>query len=629
MATNREAEPGILGLGCMRLSTNEDRDRDRSIAVIHAALDAGVRLLDTADSYGWDESEAGHNERLIADALATWPGDRAPVQVVTKGGIVRPGGRWVPDGRAQHLEAACEASLLALRVDRLDLYLLHTPDPRRPFDTSVRALARLREAGLTRFVGLANVTVGHIRRALAITRVDAVEVPLNPFDDEYFRNGVAELCLAEGIRLIAHSPFGGPRRAGRVARDETLRRVAAAHGATPQELALAWLLDLDPSIVPVPGATRPETARSLGRAMGLTLGNEDRAALAERFPAAASLRSRTESPRRSASSDPRRSPAGPAEVDEIVLLMGIPAAGKSVAAARYLGNGYVRLNRDLSGGRLRDLIPELEATLRAGTRRVVMDNTYASRAERNRVVEVASRHGVPVRCVWLDTPLEEAQINAVLRMLSRDGSVLTPEEIRRRSRREPGVFDPRAQFRYRRSLEPPSLDEGFSAVERVPFERAWTGRGSTPGLIIEYDGVVRRSRAGSRPPTSPGDVVLVPGAKEALAHYHRRGSAVLGLAWHPEVEEGTGTRDAVERTMARTHELLGLELEWAFCPHRPGPPTCWCRKPLPGLVVPFLERHRLDPRRCVHVGPSSADRTLAGRLGMSYLPPEEFLAHAI
>src|SRR5205814_1027927 len=135
----------MIGLGCMRLSTARDRDDTRAIDVIHAALDAGATLLDTADSYARDATEIGHNERLIAGALRAWSGDRSTVQVATKGGLRRPGGAWEPDGRAKHLRAACDASRGALEVDVIDLYQLHVVDPRTPIETSVRALAALRD----------------------------------------------------------------------------------------------------------------------------------------------------------------------------------------------------------------------------------------------------------------------------------------------------------------------------------------------------------------------------------------------------------------------------------------------------------------------------------------------------
>src|SRR5712671_1283386 len=122
----------LIGMGCMRLSTAPDRDEARGIAVLHAAFDAGVTVLDSADAYCWDDHDVGHNERLIASALATWSGDRSRILLATKGGLTRPHGEWIADGRARHLVAACEASRRALGVERLDLYQLHAPDRRTP-----------------------------------------------------------------------------------------------------------------------------------------------------------------------------------------------------------------------------------------------------------------------------------------------------------------------------------------------------------------------------------------------------------------------------------------------------------------------------------------------------------------
>ena len=162
----------------MRLSTETDRDDARGVAVIHAALDAGATLLDTADAYCLDDRDVGHNERLVASALSTWPGDRARITVATKGGMRRPKGAWVPDGRARHLREACEASRRALGVETIDLYQLHVVDPKTPLETSMRALARLQEEGRIRDIGLCNVTVSGIETARSIVDVAAVQVSL-------------------------------------------------------------------------------------------------------------------------------------------------------------------------------------------------------------------------------------------------------------------------------------------------------------------------------------------------------------------------------------------------------------------------------------------------------------------
>ena len=151
-----------IGLGCMRLSTAADRNEERAISVIHAALDAGATLLDTSDAYCLDDTETGHNERLIAQALASWAGDRSRVVVATKGGLRRPSGKWVNDAKAKSLRAACDASRRALGVDVIDLYQLHAVDPKTPLETSVRALATLKDDGWIRQIGLCNVTVTQI-----------------------------------------------------------------------------------------------------------------------------------------------------------------------------------------------------------------------------------------------------------------------------------------------------------------------------------------------------------------------------------------------------------------------------------------------------------------------------------
>ena len=242
----------------MRLSTGEALAEEDALATIAAAAESGITVFDTARAYG-------ENEALLARALRACDAhERA--RIVTKGGMTSAGGAWVPDGRAKAIRADCEASLAALAGLPIDLYLLHAPDPRTPWRTSVRALARLVDEGLIRSIGLANVNRRQLDEALELAPVAAVQVALSPFDDRALRGGVVDRCEEEGIAVIAHSPLGGPRRAGRVGRVEELVRVAEARSATPAEVALAWLLGLSPVVVPIPGARRPETARSAARA---------------------------------------------------------------------------------------------------------------------------------------------------------------------------------------------------------------------------------------------------------------------------------------------------------------------------------------------------------------------------
>ena len=210
-----------IGLGCMRLSTDEERDEECALETIGAAAGAGITVFDTAHAYGLGAEELGHNERLLARALWSCGADTT-ARIVTKGGMARPDGAWVPDGRAKTIRADCEASLDALDGLPIDLYLVHAPDPRTPWRTTVRALARLADDRLVRHVGVANVSRPQFDEALAHAPIAAVQAALSPFDDRALRGGVVERCVEAGIPLIAHSPLGGPRRKRALARHDSL-----------------------------------------------------------------------------------------------------------------------------------------------------------------------------------------------------------------------------------------------------------------------------------------------------------------------------------------------------------------------------------------------------------------------
>lgn len=597
----------------MRLSTERDRDDERSIATLHAAFDAGITLFDTADAYCRDDTERGHNERLIARALAAWQGDRSRIHVATKGGLIRPGGRWEADGRAKHLIAACRDSRRALGVDRIHLYQLHSPDPRVPFATSVRALAALKRDGVVERIGLCNVTVGQIEDARRIAEIDSVQVELSVWHDAPFLSGVLEYCAAHGLRLLAYRPLGGAGRGPRTARHPALTGVARRHGATPHEVALAWLMDLSPAIVPIPGPTRAETAQSCARATRIALTDEDRRDLDGAFPAARAFRSNAV---RRASVPPRDG--------EVVLVMGLPGAGKSTVARDLASQGYLRLNRDETGGTLRQMLPAIDRALASGAPRIVLDNTYVTRTSRADVVGAAAARGVPVRCIWVSTSVEEAQINAAARLVSRYGRLPDEAEIKRLRKTDPAAFLPGIQFRYQRELEPPDASEGFSRIDIVRFERRRDPSFVNRAVIVWCDGVLLRSRSGRRVPVTADDVEVAPA--EELRRYQEEGWRVLGMSWQPEIAEGTQSTAGAAAVFSRMNDLLGLRVEVEICPHAAGPPRCWCRKPLPGLGVLFEHRHRLDPARCLYVGAGSLDPGFARRLGFMYADAREFFS---
>ncbi|HEX8104615.1 MAG TPA: aldo/keto reductase [Solirubrobacteraceae bacterium] len=256
-----------IGLGAMPMSVEGRPDADRSIRTIHAALDAGANLIDLADAYALGEEDFGHNEALLARALGG-SARRDGVIVATKGGHTRSGTDWTLNGRPEYLRAACEASLRRLNVDRIDLYQFHRPDPDVPFAESVGALRELRDEGKIRWAGLSNVTVAQLDEAEAIVEIAAVQ---NQLSLEYrgpIEKGEVAACADRGIAFLAWSPLGGIGNADEApARVEAVRAAAEAHGVSVQQVALAWLLSLADTVVPIPGASRPETILdSLGAA---------------------------------------------------------------------------------------------------------------------------------------------------------------------------------------------------------------------------------------------------------------------------------------------------------------------------------------------------------------------------
>lgn len=592
----------------MRLSTDPRRDETRALEVLTAALGAGVNMLDTSDAYVLDDTDAGHNEKLIARALASWGGDRASITVVSKGGLTRPQGRWVPDGRASHLRAAAERSAEALGGP-IDLYLLHAPDPKTSLSTSVRALAEIQRSGVARAVGLSNVNAVQLEEACALAPISAVEVKLSAFDLDAIHGGVLASCIEKNIRLIAHSPLGGAKGVRKFKADAIVKELAARHGVGPADIGLAWLYHLHELVTAIPGATQVETA--IKAAAQISLSADDLDILARRFGVLLPY---------------RNIPATASSAREVVILMGIQGAGKSTIVQNYVERGYQRLNRDLTGGTLRGLLPALEKLLEPDDAKVVLDNTYASRASRGAVIASARKKNAAVRCIHLDTSLEDAQINVVLRMIERHGRLLEPPELKQLSKKDPNLFGPDVQFRFKRELEPPVLAEGFSAVELQNFVRRARAEDQNRGVLLELDGVVRKSRSGQRAPMSPEDVELYADAKPRLARAIEEGFALFGISWRPELASGSLSVEAARSIDARTAELLGLPIEFFFCPHGAGPAICWCRKPLPGLGVLWVSQYRIDVGSSLHVGHGPADRAFAERLGLRYEDAGQYFA---
>jgi aryl-alcohol dehydrogenase-like predicted oxidoreductase len=277
-----------IGLGAMPLSMNNDKEYpsiEDAVATVHAALDAGVTLIDTADVYApaWDEM--GHNERIVAEALRTWDGDASSIFVTTKGGITRSEGEvWGRDGSEAYLRSAVEKSLEVLGVDQIELYQYHRPDRWLVYGDIMKALAALQEDGLVRAIGISNASVEEIEIALDVLGEGNLASVQNEFSPKHPGSiGELRFCAERGIAFLPWSPLGGTGGGGRSVGDRysAFREVGEAHGVSPQQTVLAWELALDPHVIPIPGARRAASIVDSAKAADLELSGEEITRLSE------------------------------------------------------------------------------------------------------------------------------------------------------------------------------------------------------------------------------------------------------------------------------------------------------------------------------------------------------------
>ncbi len=263
-----EAIPAI-GFGGMPLSIQGRPGESQGIRVIQAAIDAGMTLIDTADVYCLDDSDIGHNERLIAAAIR----GRDGVRVATKAGLRRPRGAWVNDGSPKRIREACEQSLRSLETEQLWLYQFHAPDPRVAFEKSVEAFAELHREGKFQWFGVSNVSVAQLEQAERILPVQSVQNRLNPS----FRESVdvAQECAKRSVTFLAYSPVGGGRLAKKLPKFEVLQEIARAHGASVHAVTIAWVRAQAETVVPIPAARTVEHAVDSARAAELVLTEDE------------------------------------------------------------------------------------------------------------------------------------------------------------------------------------------------------------------------------------------------------------------------------------------------------------------------------------------------------------------
>lgn len=619
-----------LALGLLRLGTEDRPAWDDSIALVHRALDAGIRVLDTANTYCLDDKDLHYGERLAVEALNRWSGPREEVKVITKVGLARPKGKWVPAGSAKQLRSAIEGSLKAFGVERLFLVQLHAKDSRVPFEETLAALGQLQREGKITHLGLCNVSPAEIRQAQRHFKVEVVQCELSVMDRAAATSGVVELTKQLGIPFLAYRPLGGYAKVEKLEKNRALAPLVKRHKLPPYELAIAAVLATAEHVIPLFGARKLSSLESSLKALNVALDQQDletlyaKVSFAPTPEALAAIAPRimpTDLPVLNANEGP--SPSS----EEVVVLMGIQGAGKSELVEAYEAAGYARLNRDLLGGKLDDLVPELDRLLAGGARRVVLDNTYPTRISRGPLIDVAHKYRLPVRCRLLATSAADARFNVALRMFKRYGRMLSPDEMKEFTKTDPNLPPPIAMQRWLDSFEPPAVDEGFSVVDEIPFVRRADSGLTEKGLLLDVDGTIRKTKSGELYPREPNDIEILPRRAEKLKEWIDRGYQLFMVSNQSGVASNHLTREAADACFARTVELLGLPVaEIAYCPHPAFPAGCFCRKPMPGLGVQLIMKYKLAPEHLVMVGDMDSDEAFARGIGARYVDAGEFFA---
>lgn len=314
---------------------------------------------------------------------------------------------------------------------------------------------------------------------------------------------------------------------------------------------------------------------------------------------------------------------------EIVILCGYPAGGKSTLVQEFVDRDFHRINRDETGGGLSDQNTLIKQAHEKGLRWLVLDNTYLTKESRKAVIDIGKELGLPVRCVWLKTSFEDAQFNACLRMIHKTGKLLNLEEIK--NAKNPNLFPPAALFAARKKFEGegkkvpnqfPSKDEGFSVIEERPFVRKWPSDYTNKAILLDFDDTIRRSVGPKQWPEKPEHVVILPNRKTVLTEYQKN-YRLVGVSNQSAVAKGLPIEDC-RACFEETLKQLDLRIDYAFCPHRIPPVSCYCRKPSTGLGAYFIVKYKLNPSKCVMVGDSTSDATFASRCGFSFQKPDEF-----
>ena len=307
---------------------------------------------------------------------------------------------------------------------------------------------------------------------------------------------------------------------------------------------------------------------------------------------------------------------------KVTMIMGYPASGKSTLTKELVAKGAVSLNRDTEGGTIVSLLPKMEALLQ-DRKDIVLDNLFPTVDVRKPFIEMAQKHNADISCLLMGTSIEDAQFNVVQRAIGLIGKFPTPEAIK--AAKHTNVFPPLVLFKYKKEFQKPTTIEGFSKVEVVKFLRKEDPTFTNKAVIVDYDGTLRECVGGNgKFPVSLDQIEMKPGRREILQSYLDKGYKLLGVSNQSGIAKGELSDATARELFDYTNKQLGLDIEYQFCPHQSAPISCYCRKPMPGLGVDFIIKHKLNRKECIFVGDMTTDKTFAERCGFQYVDQAVF-----
>lgn len=309
-------------------------------------------------------------------------------------------------------------------------------------------------------------------------------------------------------------------------------------------------------------------------------------------------------------------------MSKVTMVVGFPASGKSTVTKELIKKGAVSLNRDTEGGTIASLLPKMESLIKDG-KDIVLDNTFPTIEVRKPFLDLAKKLGADISCTLMSTSIEDAQFNVVQRAIGLIGKFPTPEAIK--AAKHTNIFPPTVLFKYKKEYQKPTVEEGFSKVDVHKFVRLENPEFTNKALIVDYDGTLRECIGGNEKfPVSKDQIEIKAGRTKVLKAYKDKGYILLGISNQSGVAKGELSEQTAIELFEHTNKELGIDIEYRFCPHQSAPISCYCRKPMPGIGVEFIMKHKLNRKECIFVGDMTTDETFAKRAGFQYIDQAEF-----